>query len=166
MISGPLAAALAAALALAPLPAPSDRSVAPGSIEHVPIARSSATSPGGHVPSFIPAPASDSPQPEGPAPAPKADRGCHGSAPCRRLIALGATAGGLGLVAIVSGAALLARPVAVDPDDPTTLVTHRPAGAALLAIGAGLATTWLLTLLAARKAGRNAQRLQAAAPAP
>lgn len=163
MTPGPLAAALAAALALAPLPAPSDRSVAPGSIEHVPITRSSATFPGGHVPSFIPAPA---PHPEGPPPAPKADRGCHGSAPCRRLIALGATAGGLGLAAIVSGAALLARPVAVDPDDPTALVTYRPAGAALLAIGAGLATTWLLTLLAARKASRNAQRLQAAASTP
>jgi len=91
---------------------------------------------------------------------------CHGSPSCRRLLILGGVAGGLGLGAIVGGIALLARPLAADPDDPTSLVTYRPAGAALLAVGAGLAGTWLLTLLAARKAGKIAQRLRAAAPVP
>ncbi|MCY0992602.1 hypothetical protein OV203_36015 [Nannocystis sp. ILAH1] len=102
---------------------------------------------------------------EGPAPAP-GGRLCHGSGACRRLLILGGVAGGLGLGSLVAGVALLARPIAVDPEDPTSLVTYRPAGAAFLAVGAGLAATWLLTLLAARKAGRLAQRLRAAAPVP
>ncbi|MDC0716066.1 hypothetical protein [Nannocystis bainbridge] len=102
---------------------------------------------------------------EGPAPAP-GGRLCHGSGACRRLLILGGVAGGLGLGAIATGVALLARPLALDPEDPTALVTYRPAGAALLAVGAGLAATWLLTLLAARKAGRLAQRLRAAVAVP
>ncbi|PCC68112.1 hypothetical protein SAMN02745121_04543 [Nannocystis exedens] len=102
---------------------------------------------------------------EGPAPAP-GGRLCHGSGACRRLLILGGVAGGLGLGSLVTGVALLARPLVADPEDPTSLVTYRPAGAAFLAVGAGLAATWLLTLLAARKAGRLAQRLRAAAPVP
>ncbi|WAS96964.1 hypothetical protein [Nannocystis punicea] len=100
---------------------------------------------------------------EGPAPAPGGPW-CHGSAACRRLVILGGVAGGLGLGAVITGVAFVARPLAVDPADPTSLVTYRPAGAAFLAVGAGLAATWLLTLLAARKAGRLAQRLHAAVP--
>lgn len=174
-----------------PVPAPVPAASSAPSPEPVPAA-SPASAPASEVPAgnplppFAPTPAIDLAPPEspgavrapvpqdslaatrseGPAPAPAAEGLCHGSTPCRRLITLGSVAGGLGLGALVTGVALLARPVAVDPDDPTSLVTYRPAGAALLAVGAGLAATWLLTLLAARKAGRLAQRLRAAAPAP
>ncbi len=48
--------------------------------------------------------------------------------------------------------------ITVDPGDPTTLITYRPAGAAVLAVGTGLVATWLLTLLAARRAAKIAQR--------
>jgi hypothetical protein len=182
MAASPIAAAVAAALALAP-PAlqrhvPTDRfivtdtwAVAVAQPEGPPV-----EAPGGpatDAPAEVevrevataPVPAA-SPTPEGPAPAPAVDLGCHGSGPCQRLIALGSVAGGLGLAALAAGAALLVRPVSVAPDDPTTVVTYRPAGAALLAIGTGLAATWLLTLLAARKASRLAQRRHASQTAP
>lgn len=113
---------------------------------------------------------SDSPPPaapEGPPPPPQVDLGCHGSAPCQRLVALGAVAGGLGLAGLAAGTVLLLRPIAVDPDDPTTLISYRPAGAAVLAVGTGLIATWLLTLLAARRAAKIAQHRHARrAPAP
>lgn len=95
-----------------------------------------------------------------PAPSPANDRGCHGSSQCRRLIGLGAVAGGLGLGTIVAGAVLVTWRPEVDPDDPTTLLTYRPPGAAILAIGSGLVATSLLTLLAARRASQQALRRQ------
>jgi hypothetical protein len=106
----------------------------------------------------VPADSPPAAAPEGPQQPPAVDLGCHGSAPCQRLIALGAVAGGLGLAGIAAGAVLLLRPITVDPGDPTTLITYRPAGAAVLAVGTGLVATWLLTLLAARRAAKIAQR--------
>lgn len=172
MAASPIAAALAAALALTPPDGhiSKDMSPPPGPWEPAPYHLPGAADPARPDPSpdpsdtLRPAPSpapSDALRPEGPrrAPGPL----CHGSTDCRRLVALGGVAGGLGLAAIVTGAALLARPVAVDPDDPTSLIDYQSAGAAALAVGAGLAVTWLLTFLAARKAGRLARRLQTAA---
>lgn len=193
MAASPIAAALAATLALAPpgihQPVPMDRSVlsevwtlepapegptpdpasasAPAPDADPDPAPPATVEPAVEVAATAPVPeASPALTPEGPAPPPRVDLGCHGSAPCQRLVALGAVAGGLGLAAIAAGTALLVRPVSVAPDDPTTVVTYRPAGAALLAIGTGLAATWLLTLLAARKASRLAQRARLAHAAP
>lgn len=159
MPTSPVAAALAAALALAP-PAgqvPADMSREPGDDEPptaVPVPEDRPAAPAAPVPADSPPAAA----PEGPQQPPAVDLGCHGSAPCQRLIALGAVAGGLGLAGIAAGAVLLLRPITVDPGDPTTLITYRPAGAAVLAVGTGLVATWLLTLLAARRAAKIAQR--------
>lgn len=159
MPTSPVAAALAAALALAP-PAgqvSADMSREPGDDEPptaVPVPEDRPAAPAAPVPADSPPAAA----PEGPQQPPAVDLGCHGSAPCQRLIALGAVAGGLGLAGIAAGAVLLLRPITVDPGDPTTLITYRPAGAAVLAVGTGLVATWLLTLLAARRAAKIAQR--------
>lgn len=173
MAASPVAAALAAALALAPPallgPVPTDRFIVTDVWDAAIVEQPEAVDAAAPAPSGPDAPAEPaaevvvvetvrSPAPEGPARAPAIDLGCHGSLPCQRLIALGSVAGGLGLAALAAGAALLVRPVAVAPDDPTAVITYRPAGAALLAVGTGLAATWLLTLLAARKASRIAQR--------
>lgn len=104
---------------------------------------------------------------EGPPAPPRIDLGCHGSSACQRLVALGAVSGGLGLAGVAAGVVLLLRPPAVDPNDPTTRISYRPAGAAVLAVGGGLIATWLLTLLAARRASKLAQRRRAGLlPAP
>jgi hypothetical protein len=120
---------------------------------------------------FPPAPPEPAPEPAPavvvpPAPPPANGGSCHGSSQCRRLIALGAVAGGLGLGTIVAGAVLASWRPEVDPDDPTTVLTYRPPGAAILAIGSGLVATSLLTLLAARRASQQALRRQRRAAAP
>ena len=167
MTPGPLAAALATTLVFAPpaaaAPAPSDRSIAPDAVASVVVTMPLETGSRGQDNQ---GPRAGAGAPEGPPRARRVRFGCPGSSACRRLVALGATTGGLGVAAIATGVVLLARPAAVDRDDPTTLVTYRPAGAALLAIGAGLAATWLLTLLAARKAGRLAARMRAGVSVP
>lgn len=98
--------------------------------------------------------------PEGPAPAPGVavtDRyACHGSVPCQRLVALSAVTGALGLAGVATGVALALRPIRVDPDDPTTAITYRPAGTAVLTIGLGLLTTSVLMILTANRASRRA----------
>lgn len=169
MITSSLAAALSAALALAPPEG------------HAPTDMSPETAPTGQVPAdlYLPAwsPEADptalppAPPPEPapapaptvslpPAPPPPPSGGCHGSRACRRLVALGAVAGGLGAATVATGAVLASWKPAVDPTDPTTLLTYRPAGAAILAIGTGLLATCLLTLLAARRASQQALRRQ------
>ena len=115
-------------------------------------------------PTAVPAPnlsPRTSPTPEGPEPAPAVvtDRyTCHGSVPCQRLVALGAVTGAIGLAGVATGVALALRPSQVDPNDPTTAITYRPAGTAALTIGIGVLTTGLLTTLAAVRASRQARR--------
>jgi hypothetical protein len=46
--------------------------------------------------------------------------------------------------------------VRIDPDDPTTAITYRPAGTAVLTIGLGVLTTSLLMILTANRASRRA----------
>lgn len=113
-------------------------------------------------PALDPPPA---PTVEGPAPAPTptathdAPAGpCHGSRPCKRLLVLGSLSGVLGVATVIAGAVLAARPIVVDPDDPTMAITYRPAGTAALTIGIGVLTTGLLTTLAAVRASRQARR--------
>lgn len=153
----PLVALLAAALALAPVPAarfvtgPDEPASAPAPDE--PAARASAP---------VPAPGPDgpaaAPAPEGPAPAPAPAGRCHGSRPCQRLVVLASVAGGLGLTAVIVGGVLAARPQRIDPDDPTRAIAYRPAGSAVLAIGLGVLATGVLMTLAAVRASRHAKR--------
>jgi hypothetical protein len=117
------------------------------------------------VPAAAPAPDLYSGTVEGPdpGPAPAIDPGrfaCHGSVPCQRLVALGAVTGALGLAGVATGVALLLRPDRVDPGDPTTAITYRPAGTAVLTIGLGVLTTSLLMLLTANRASRRALKKQ------
>lgn len=98
------------------------------------------------------------PPPPAPAPAPPPPGLCHGSRPCKRLLALGGVAAALGAGTIAAGVVLTTRRDQLDPHDPTTLISYRPIGGAALAVGTGLLTTWLLTLLAAVRAGRLAGR--------
>lgn len=101
---------------------------------------------------------------EGPRPAPAlavvpAPAGvCHDSRPCKRLVVLAGVSGALGLATVIAGGVIAARPVRVDPDDPTMAIAYRPAGAAVLAIGVGLLTTSLLMGVAAARASRQAQK--------
>ena len=102
---------------------------------------------------------------EGPAPAPApaathaaAAGPCHGSRPCKRLLVLGSLSGALGVATVIAGAVLAARPIVIDPDDPTMAITYRPAGTAVLTIGIGVLATSLLTTLAAVRASRQARR--------
>ena len=83
---------------------------------------------------------------------------CHGSRPCKRLVALGAVTGVLGVATIVAGAVVAARPIAVDPDDPTMAIAYRPAGTAVLTIGIGVLATSVLMAVAAARASRQANR--------
>ena len=64
--------------------------------------------------------------------------------------------GALGLAGVATGVALALRPVQLDPDDPTTAITYRPAGTAVLTIGAGLLVTSVLMILTASRASRRA----------
>lgn len=64
----------------------------------------------------------------------------------------------LGAGTIAAGVVLTTRRDHLDPHDPTTLISYRPIGGAALAVGTGLLTTWILTLLAAIRAGRLAGR--------
>jgi hypothetical protein len=66
--------------------------------------------------------------------------------------------GALGLATIVTGAVIAARPVTVDPDDPTMAIAYRPAGTAVLTIGIGVLATSVLMALAAARASRQAAR--------
>jgi len=98
---------------------------------------------------------------EGPAPAatPAIQGGiCHGSRPCKRLVALGAVTGALGVATIIAGAVVAARPITVDREDPTIAIAYRPAGTAVLTIGVGVLATSVLMALAAARAGRHAGR--------
>lgn len=102
---------------------------------------------------------------EGPAPAPTpivthdpTAGPCHGSRPCKRLLVLGSVSGALGVATVIAGAVLAARPIVVDPADPTMAITYRPAATATLAIGIGVLATGLLTTLAAVRASRQARR--------
>jgi len=83
---------------------------------------------------------------------------CHGSRPCKRLVALGTVAGVLGVATIVTGAVIAARPITVDPDDPTMALAYRPAGTAVLTIGIGVLVTSVLMAVAAARASRQANR--------
>jgi hypothetical protein len=99
---------------------------------------------------------------EGPAEPPKPVAlpagACHGSRPCKRLVVLASVSGSLGLAAIITGGVLAARPLQVDPDDPTRAIAYRPAGAAALAIGLGVLATGLLMTFAAIRASRQAKK--------
>ena len=165
MPSSPVAAALAAALVAATAAAPPAAGLP---AEDVPADMSAQPAPDAPPPAAAPVPKASqpAPRPEGPAPPPAVDLGCHGSNSCQRLVALGAVAGGLGLAGIAAGTVLLLRPTAVDPGDPTTLISYRPAGAAALVVGTGLVATWVLTLLAARRAAKLALRRKTARAAP
>ena len=76
--------------------------------------------------------------------------------PCQRLVALGAVTGAIGLAGVATGVALALRPSQVDPNDPTTAITYRPVGVAVLTIGIGVLTTSLLMILTANRASRRA----------
>ena len=71
---------------------------------------------------------------------------------------LGSVSGALGVATVIAGGVLAARPIVVDPDDPTTAITYRPAGTAILTIGIGVLATSLLMTLAAVRASRQARR--------
>ena len=125
----PLAALLALALAVAPVPADSTAvNGEPGEPGEPPAAAPDVPD----APDAPGAPEATPPVVEGPeeAPTPAATPGglCHGSRPCKRLVALASVSGGLGLAAIVAGGGLAARPQRVDPDDPTKAISYRPAG--------------------------------------
>lgn len=188
---GPGTAAAAAPVSLAaadPVPHdPAAPSLSPGQVPHAMSPEPSAAPPvahSGHLPDgaglapWSPEPdptAFPEPEPEpvlevAPEPPPRVvpppattrgGVGCHGSVPCQRLLVLGGVTAGLGVASVITGAALVARRDSLDPADPTSLITYRPAGAAFLAVGSGLLTTWLLTLLAAVRAGKLAQRRRA-----
>lgn len=155
----PLAALLALALAVAPVPAdstavndePGEPGEPPAAAPDVPDAADESA-----------APEATTPVVEGPeeAPTPAASPGglCHGSRPCKRLVALASVSGGLGLAAIIAGGVLAARPQRVDPDDPTKAITYRPAGSAALAIGLGVLATGVLMAVAAMRASRLAKQ--------
>lgn len=146
----PLAALLALALAVAPVPADS-----PAASDDESVPAESA------VPTVSAAPEPDTPAIEGPAeaPTPATPHGlCHGSRPCKRLVVLASVSGGLGLAAIVAGGILAARPQKVDPDDPTLAIAYRPAGSAALAIGLGVLATGVLMSVAAVRASRLAKQ--------
>lgn len=162
-MADPLAVLLAAALAVAPVPSASPSS-RPAETAAQPQPAGSA--PALPVPETSPVPTvPQSPGPalkviEGPerAPAPAPTGFCYGSRPCKRLVVLASVTGGLGLTAIVVGGVLAARPQRVDPDDPTTAIAYRPAGAAVLAIGLGVLATSLLMTLTALRASRHAKK--------
>ncbi len=140
-MADPLAALLAAALAVAPVPSAS------------PTSRPAETALS--VPETSPVKVIEGPE-RAPAPAPTGF--CYGSRPCKRLVVLASVTGGLGLTAIVVGGVLAARPQRVDPDDPTMAIAYRPAGAAALAIGLGVLATSLLMTLTALRASRHAKK--------
>ncbi len=140
------------------------RTLPPGPTDGVPTASAAA------VPTLSPPPEPD-PDPaiptavEGPAPAPAPQLArqdppgaCHGSRPCQRLVILGSVSGALGVATVIAGSVLTARPIVVDPDDPTMAITYRPAGTAILTIGIGVLATSLLMTLAAVRASRQARR--------
>ena len=106
----------------------------------------------------LPVPAIEGPAPGPAAPLPVRDL-CNGSRPCKRLVILGSVTGALGLATIVTGAVLAARPIRVDDADPTTAITYRPAGTAVLTIGIGVLATSVLMALAATRASRQAKRI-------
>ena len=107
-------------------------------------------------PALPPFPVMEGPEP---APTPAAAGGlCHGSRPCKRLVVLASVTGGLGLASMIAGGVLLARPQRVDPADPTLAIAYRPAGSAALAIGLGVLATSLLMTLAAVRAIRHAKK--------
>jgi len=139
------------------------RTLPPGPTDGVPAA-SAAALPATTSPEPDPAPAIPAAV-EGPAPAPapqlarQAPPGaCHGSRPCQRLVILGSVSGALGVATVIAGGVLAARPIVVDPDDPTMAITYRPAGTAILTIGIGVLATSLLMTLAAVRASRQARR--------
>jgi hypothetical protein len=65
--------------------------------------------------------------------------------------------GALGVATVIAGAVLTARPIVVDPDDPTMAITYRPAGTAVLTIGLGVLATSVLMTFAAVRASRQAR---------
>ena len=155
----PLAALLALALAVAPVPADS---TAVNGEPGAPGAPPAAAPDGPPAPAAPAGPAAPPRVVVGPeeAPTPAATPGglCHGSRPCKRLVALASVSGGLGLAAIVAGGVLAARPQRVDPDDPTKAISYRPAGSAALAIGLGVLATGVLMAVAAVRASRLARQ--------
>jgi hypothetical protein len=155
-VAEPVAALLALALALAPVPADST------AVNDEPGEPPTAAPDVPDAPDVPAVPEASAPVVEGPeeAPTPAATPGglCHGSRPCKRLVALASVSGGLGLAAIVAGGVLAARPQRVDPDDPTKAITYRPAGSAALAIGLGVLATGVLMAVAAVRASRLAKQ--------
>jgi hypothetical protein len=168
--TGLIAALVATTLAAAPpatSPPPSAATTAASPTDSAPAspttsAAATPAEPAPRAPTAVPAPnlsPRTSPTPEGPEPAPAVvtDRyTCHGSVPCQRLVALGAVTGAIGLAGLATGVALALRPSQVDPNDPTTAITYRPAGTAVLTIGLGVLTTSVLMLLTANRAARRA----------
>lgn len=151
----PVAALLALALAVAPVPAGST------AVNDEPGEPPTAAPDVPDAPDLPAVPEASAPVVEGPeeAPTPATPGGlCHGSRPCKRLVALASVSGGLGLAAIVAGGVLAARPQRVDPDDPTKAITYRPAGSAALAIGLGVLATGVLMAVAAMRASRLAKQ--------
>jgi len=164
-VAEPLAALLALALAVAPVPSDSP-TASPGTANREPAtvleptAASDSDSDSDSdttTPPEKPAPAVEGPA-EAPSPAVIPGGLCHGSRPCKRLVVLASVAGGLGLSAIVVGGVLAARPQQIDPDDPTKAIAYRPAGSAALAIGLGVLATGLLMTFAAIRASRHAKK--------
>lgn len=99
--------------------------------------------------------------PEGPAPAPTPAPPtglCHGSRSCQRLVILSSVTGGLGLATLIAGAVVAARPLRIDPGDPTMAIAYRPAGTAVLTIGIGVLATGVLMAIAAARASRQSVR--------
>lgn len=160
--AGLISALVAAALAAAPpATSPEPTPTSPAHVAEPAPAEPAARGP--VAPTAVPSPdlsPGTSPTPEGPAPAPAAPvKGrytCHGSVPCKRLVALSAVTGALGLAGIATGVALAVRPTQVDANDPTTAITYRPVGVAVLTIGVGVLTTSILMILTANRASRRA----------
>lgn len=135
---------------IAPELDPTDMSQRPGVMVFDPLAPDA----------FHPKPAVEGPAPPPAVTPPPPPAGlCHGSRPCKRLVVLAAVTGGLGLATIISGAVVASQPIRIDRADPTTAITYRPAGTAVLAIGVGVLVTGVLMALAATRASRQAQRL-------
>ena len=166
MLHPSLTALLALTLAAPPAEAPVRPPFRPTPAPSYPIATSASapTFSPRPIPPFRPIPLDHllaARTPEGPAPAPTptpAPGLCHGSRSCQRLVILSSVTGGLGLATLLAGAIVAARPLRIDPGDPTMAITYRPAGTAVLTIGIGVLATGVLMAIAAARASRQSVR--------
>ena len=88
---------------------------------------------------------------EAPPPAPRDRLGCAGSKPCRRMSIAGIMVGTIGLTAVGAGIGLLLTPDKVLPEAPAFVMSTRPAGLVSLTVGAGVALTAVLMLVASHR---------------